>query len=43
MNVGGGGYGMMSGSPDMRYPGSGYGDLYGGGWGSYDYQGPPRH
>ncbi|KAI7749479.1 hypothetical protein M8C21_033066 [Ambrosia artemisiifolia] len=40
---GGGGYGMLSGSPDMRYPGGGYGDVYGGGWGSYDHRGPPRH
>lgn len=46
--LGGGGYGMLSGSPDMRYPGGGYGDVYGGGggggWGSYDHhRGPPRH
>lgn len=38
---GGGGYGMLNGSPDMRYPGGGYGG--GGGWGSYDHRGPPRH
>ncbi|XP_076923668.1 protein FLX-like 3 [Bidens hawaiensis] len=30
--LGGGGYGMLSGSPNMRYSGGGYG----GGWGSYD-------
>ena len=30
MNVGGGGYGMMSESPDMRYSSGGYGDVYGG-------------
>nr|GEW00366.1 tetraketide alpha-pyrone reductase 2 [Tanacetum cinerariifolium] len=35
--LGGGGYGMVSGSP-----GGGYGDVYGGGWGSYDHRGPPR-
>ncbi|XP_076935438.1 protein FLX-like 3 [Bidens hawaiensis] len=40
--LGGGGYGMLSGSPDMRYSGGGYGDVYGGGWGSYDHQGPPH-
>ncbi|KAL4569331.1 hypothetical protein LXL04_024967 [Taraxacum kok-saghyz] len=40
--LGGGGYGMLSGSPDMRYPGGGYGGG-GGGWGSYDHRGPPRH
>ncbi|KAJ0433587.1 hypothetical protein HanRHA438_Chr17g0813901 [Helianthus annuus] len=40
--LGGGGYGMLSGSPDMRYPGGGYGDVYGGGWGSYDQRGPPH-
>ncbi|KAL8267624.1 hypothetical protein R6Q59_004968 [Mikania micrantha] len=42
--LGGGGYG----SPDMRYPGGGYGGVYGaaGGWGSYDLRGGgglPRH
>ncbi|MFS8032738.1 hypothetical protein Hanom_Chr17g01561221 [Helianthus anomalus] len=41
--LGGGGYGMLSGSPDMRYQGGGYGDVYGGSWGSYDQRGPPRH
>lgn len=42
MNEGGGGYGMLNGSPDMRYhPGGGYGG--GGGWGSYDHRGPPRY
>ncbi|XP_071693636.1 protein FLX-like 3 [Rutidosis leptorrhynchoides] len=32
--LGGGGYGLLSVSPDMRHPGGGYGDLYGGGGGS---------
>ncbi|KAK4399944.1 protein FLX-like 3 [Sesamum angolense] len=37
-----GGYGMLNGSPETRYPGP-YGDVYGGGpWGSYDKRGPPR-
>ena len=41
--IGAGGYGMLNGSPEMRYPGSAYGDIYGGGaWGSYDKRGPPR-
>ncbi|KAL7609315.1 hypothetical protein Lser_V15G11816 [Lactuca serriola] len=41
--LGGGGYGMLNGSPDMRYhPGGGYGGG-GGGWGSYDHRGPPRY
>ncbi|KAM7464342.1 hypothetical protein LguiA_032463 [Lonicera macranthoides] len=39
-----GGYGMMNGSPETRYPGGAYGDVYGSGgaWGSYDNRGPPR-
>ncbi|XP_057477255.1 protein FLX-like 3 [Actinidia eriantha] len=41
--LGAGGYGMLNGSPEMRYAGSAYGDIYGGGaWGSYDKRGPPR-
>lgn len=37
-----GGYGVLNGSPETRYPGS-YGDVYGPGpWGSYDKRGPPR-
>ncbi|XP_022881973.1 protein FLX-like 3 [Olea europaea var. sylvestris] len=41
--LGVGGYGMMNGSPETRYPGP-YGDVYGAGpWGSYDKRGPPRH
>ncbi|KAK9052258.1 hypothetical protein SSX86_028886 [Deinandra increscens subsp. villosa] len=40
--LGTGGYGMPGGSPDMRYPSGGYGDVYGSGWGSYDHRGPPR-
>ncbi|KAL0372615.1 UNVERIFIED_CONTAM: protein FLX-like 3 [Sesamum calycinum] len=37
-----GGYGMLNGSPETRYPGP-YGDVYGAGpWGSYDKRGPPR-
>ncbi|CAL5396566.1 unnamed protein product [Camellia sinensis] len=41
--LGPGGYGMFSGSPEMRYAGSAYGDMYGGGgWGTYDKRGPPR-
>ncbi|TMW84720.1 hypothetical protein EJD97_024543 [Solanum chilense] len=41
--LGVGAYGMMNGSPEMRYPGGAYGDPYsGGGWGSYDNRGPPR-
>lgn len=39
---GAGGYGMLNGSPETRYPGP-YGDVYGPGpWGSYDKRGPPR-
>ncbi|KAA8532709.1 hypothetical protein F0562_032742 [Nyssa sinensis] len=39
-----GGYGMLNGSPEMRYSGSAFGDIYGGGaWGTYDKRGPPRH
>lgn len=39
---GAGGYGLMNGSPETRYPGP-YGDVYGSGpWGSYDKRGPPR-
>ncbi|KAG8382905.1 hypothetical protein BUALT_Bualt05G0128300 [Buddleja alternifolia] len=41
--MGVGGYGMLNGSPETRYPGP-YGDVYGAGpWGSYDRHGPPRH
>ncbi|KAK4423571.1 protein FLX-like 3 [Sesamum alatum] len=37
-----GGYVMLNGSPETRYPGP-YGDVYGAGpWGSYDKRGPPR-
>lgn len=40
-----GGYGMLNGSPETRYPVSGpYADVYGpGSWVSYDKLGPPRH
>lgn len=40
---GAGGYGLLNGSPETRYPGP-YGDVYGPGpWGSYDKRGgPPR-
>lgn len=38
-----GSYGMMNGSPEMRYRGNSYGDPYASGaWGSYDKRGPPR-
>ncbi|KAL3510790.1 hypothetical protein ACH5RR_030191 [Cinchona calisaya] len=38
-----GGYGMMNGSPEMRYRGNSFGDPYtSGAWGSYDKRGPPR-
>uniref|UniRef100_A0A5B6ZQM3 Protein FLX-like 3 n=1 Tax=Davidia involucrata TaxID=16924 RepID=A0A5B6ZQM3_DAVIN len=41
--LGAGGYGMLNGSPEMRYSGSAFGDVYGGGsWGPYDKRGPPR-
>ena len=41
--IGAGGYGKLNGSPEMRYAGSAYGDIYGGGaWASYDKRGPPR-
>lgn len=42
--LGAGGYGMLSGSPEMRYPGgSAYSDVYGAGaWAPYDHRGPPR-
>ncbi|PHU01920.1 hypothetical protein BC332_27171 [Capsicum chinense] len=40
--LGVGAYGMMNGSPEMRYPGSAYTDPHSGGWGSYDHRGPPR-
>ncbi|XP_009777705.1 protein FLX-like 3 [Nicotiana tabacum] len=41
--LGVGAYGVMNGSPEMRYPGGAYGDPYSaGGWGSYDNRGPPR-
>ncbi|KAK9277250.1 hypothetical protein L1049_006789 [Liquidambar formosana] len=40
--LGGGGYGMLNGSPEMRYPGGVFGDGYGGAWGPYDNRGPPR-
>ncbi|KAJ9708177.1 hypothetical protein PVL29_000304 [Vitis rotundifolia] len=38
---GGGGYGLLNGSPEMRYPGGAFGDGYGV-WGPYDKRGPPR-
>lgn len=41
-HLGVGAYGMMNGSPEMRYPGSAYTDPHSGGWGSYDHRGPPR-
>ncbi|KAG5532432.1 hypothetical protein RHGRI_026911 [Rhododendron griersonianum] len=41
--LGAGGYGMSNGSPEMRYAGGAYGDMYGGGaWGPYDKHGPAR-
>ncbi|XP_059655513.1 protein FLX-like 3 [Cornus florida] len=41
--LGPGGYGMLNGSPEMRYSGGAFGDIYGGGaWGPYDKRGPPR-
>ncbi|KAL6969849.1 hypothetical protein U1Q18_029563 [Sarracenia purpurea var. burkii] len=41
--LGAGGYGMYNASPERRYAGSAYGDIYGGGaWGTYDKRGPPR-
>ncbi|KAJ7943166.1 Protein FLX-like [Quillaja saponaria] len=39
---GGGGYGMLNRSPEMRYPSAAYGDGYGSAWGPYDKHGPPR-
>ena len=39
---GGGGYGLLNGSPEMRYPAGAFGDGYGGVWGQYDKRGPPR-
>lgn len=43
ISVGGaGGYGLMNGNPDMRYPGGAFGDSYGGVWGPYDKRGPGR-
>ncbi|XP_052199618.1 protein FLX-like 3 isoform X1 [Diospyros lotus] len=42
--LGAGSYGMLNGSPEMRYAGSAYGDIYGssGRWGPYDKRGPTR-
>ncbi|KAA8529166.1 hypothetical protein F0562_034035 [Nyssa sinensis] len=41
--LGAGGYGMVNRSPEMRYSGSAFGDVYGSGaWGPYDKRGPPR-
>lgn len=41
--LGAGGYGMSNGSPETRYAGGAYGDMYGGGaWGPYDKHGPAR-
>uniref|UniRef100_A0A2N9FW20 Protein FLX-like 3 n=1 Tax=Fagus sylvatica TaxID=28930 RepID=A0A2N9FW20_FAGSY len=40
--LGGGGYGMLNGSPEMRYQSDAFGDSYGSGWGHYDKHGPPR-
>ncbi|XP_034201700.1 protein FLX-like 3 [Prunus dulcis] len=39
---GGGGYGMMNGSPDMRYSRGSYGNGYSSGWGPYDKRGSRR-
>ncbi|XP_048319137.2 protein FLX-like 3 isoform X1 [Ziziphus jujuba] len=38
----GGVYGVLNGSPEMRYPGVAYGDGYGSPWGHYDRHGPSR-
>ncbi|BBG94464.1 hypothetical protein Prudu_002758 [Prunus dulcis] len=38
----GGGYGMMNGSPDMRYSRGSYGNGYSSGWGPYDKRGSRR-
>lgn len=42
--LGAGSYGMLNGSPEMRYAGSAYGDIYGssGRWGPYEKRGPTR-
>lgn len=40
--LGGGGYGMMNGGPEMRYSGGSYGNGYSNGWGPYDKRGPRR-
>ncbi|XAR52405.1 hypothetical protein NMG60_11020486 [Bertholletia excelsa] len=41
--VGMGAYGMLNGSPDVRYTGSAYNDVYSSkAWGAYDKRGPPR-
>ncbi|KAH7516535.1 hypothetical protein FEM48_Zijuj10G0145300 [Ziziphus jujuba var. spinosa] len=40
--LGGGVYGVLNGSPEMRYPGVAYGDGYGSPWGHYDRHGPSR-
>ncbi|KAJ7954096.1 Protein FLX-like [Quillaja saponaria] len=42
LGLGGGGYGMLNRSPEMRYPAAAYGDGYGSAWGPYDKRGPPR-
>ncbi|XP_057963432.1 protein FLX-like 3 [Malania oleifera] len=38
----GGSYGMLNGSPEMRYPSAGFADGYGGAWGPYDKRAPRR-
>ncbi|XP_050241070.1 protein FLX-like 3 [Quercus robur] len=40
--LGGGGYGMLNGSPEMRYQSDAFGYGYGSGWGHYDKRDPPR-
>ncbi|KAL6186589.1 hypothetical protein ACLB2K_042709 [Fragaria x ananassa] len=40
--LGGGGYGMMNGGPEMRYSGALYGSASRNGWGPYDRPGPRR-
>nr|POF18134.1 protein flx-like 3 [Quercus suber] len=40
--LGGGGYGMLNGSPEMRYQSDMFGYGYGSGWGHYNKRDPPR-
>lgn len=42
ISTGGGAYGMLNGSPEMRHQGGSYGDGNGNAWGRYDRRGPSR-